>query len=68
MVKVSEEQRQAMVAWKRVHGVRWREHLVGAFKDSEYPGIAERYAKALAGLHASGFGAKQLRHYTLERT
>ena len=68
MQRVSEEQRQAMVAWKKVHGVRWRERLAGAFKDEEYPGVAERYAKALSGLRTSGFGAKQLRHYTLERT
>ena len=68
-MKVSEEQRQAMVAWKRVYGVRWREHLVVAWQNSEYPGVHERYSSVLQGLRNSGnFGPKRLRNYTLERS
>ena len=68
-MKVSEDQRQAMVAWKKVYGVRWRQHLMNAWINADYPGVNERYAAILQGLRNSGsFGPKQLRNYTLERT
>ena len=64
--RITEQQRQAMVAWKRIHGARWREHLTCAFNDNEYPGIAVKYAETLKALRNTGFGARQLRHLTLE--
>ena len=64
----TDEQRQAMLAWKRAYGFRWRKHLIDAWANATYPGVDERHAATLQGLRNSGeFGPRRLLRYTPEK-
>ena len=66
-MSVSATERNALSAWAKLHGGRWKQALCFAWQNAEYPGVNEAHAQALQSLrNSTHFGPRQLKTFKLE--